>query len=624
MRAHRILSFSVLAILAILASAISLRADSDDPPGRAARLSFLSGNVSFEPSGETEWNDATLNYPLTAGDRLYADRNGKAEFEIGNVAVRLSGGTDASITNLTDQLFQLGLAEGVLRLRAYSLLQGNTIEIDTPNAALNVLSAGNYRIETYPDENTTFVTVTSGELEIDGADFSQTLHAGEAAKVSGTGMVPVRVAPSGVDSFDDWCRDRDNRFQSSKSVSYVGTYTPGYYDLDQYGTWETVSEYGPVWYPVAIPAGWAPYRFGRWAWVEPWGWTWVGVEPWAFCPFHYGRWVMIGPRWAWVPGPVVTTFPVYSPALVAFVGGPGFAIGIGGPPVAWFPLGPREPFFPWYHHSDHYLERVNVTNVRNVVNIREVINVRNTEEIHYVNRQVATTAVPAEAFRRGEMVDRAAVKVDAATASRARVVPHPEVTPERTTIAAGAPPAHPPIESARPAMPYRAPSAGVRVPQERPRVNVPQPRNPGAAANSGGAFGTTAGTNASPPVQRPAPPRRAEENVPSQPLPNTPANVPPPMQRPTPPPHPAENVPPLVTHSAPPANVPPFEARRPAMEEHPGRPLEPAQVDNVRRGEPAGPMHDREMPPHASPPPQRAPAPSGGRPPGDANRRDQR
>jgi hypothetical protein len=34
--------------------------------------------------------------------------------------------------------------------------------------------------------------------------------------------------------------------------------------------------------------------------------------------------------------------------------------------AAWFPLGPGEPFIPWYDYSPGYLRQVNVTNVRNV------------------------------------------------------------------------------------------------------------------------------------------------------------------------------------------------------------------------------------------------------------------
>ena len=150
-------------------------------------------------------------------------------------------------------------------------------------------------------------------------------------------------------------------------------------------------DYGPVWVPTGVAVGWAPYRFGHWVWIAPWGWTWVEDEPWGFAPFHYGRWVSVGGVWGWVPGPVAVR-PVYAPALVAWVGGtPGFSfsvsIGAGGG-IGWFPLGPREVFVPGYRVSDAYVTRVNVTNT--VVERTTVINVyhNNVTNITYVNQRV--------------------------------------------------------------------------------------------------------------------------------------------------------------------------------------------------------------------------------------------
>ena len=171
----------------------------------------------------------------------------------------------------------------------------------------------------------------------------------------------------------------------------MGPAVPGGEDLDTYGQWSNEPGYGAVWYPANVPPDWVPYRNGHWAFIEPWGWTWVEAEPWGYAPFHYGRWAHIGPIWAWVPGPVVVR-PVYAPALVAFVGGPGFGIGIGVGVQAWFPLGPREPFMPWYHYGPNYIREVNVVNVTNVTNI------------HYVNREVAVTAVSGDVFRGGQPV----------------------------------------------------------------------------------------------------------------------------------------------------------------------------------------------------------------------------
>ena len=46
----------------------------------------------------------------------------------------------------------------------------------------------------------------------------------------------------------------------------------GYQDLDANGQWSTLPDYGPVWIPTAVASDWAPYQFGHWAYIEPWGW----------------------------------------------------------------------------------------------------------------------------------------------------------------------------------------------------------------------------------------------------------------------------------------------------------------------------------------------------------------
>ncbi|MDL2717753.1 MAG: hypothetical protein PT977_08365, partial [Acidobacteriota bacterium] len=91
---------------------------------------------------------------------------------------------------------------------------------------------------------------------------------------------------------------------------------------------------------------------GRWIWQDPWGWTWVSDEPWGWAPYHYGRWVTRASRWYWVPVAPNVRHVTYAPALVAFVGGgPGWSASVsigGGGYVGWFPLGPRDPFVPWW------------------------------------------------------------------------------------------------------------------------------------------------------------------------------------------------------------------------------------------------------------------------------------
>ncbi len=224
------------------------------------------------------------------------------------------------------------------------------------------------------------------------------------------------------DDFERWAFDRDRREDHSQSANYVSPEMTGYEDLDDNGSWSYAGNYGAVWYPTNVPAGWAPYRFGHWVWVAPWGWTWVDEASWGFAPFHYGRWCQIGPRWAWLPGPAAVR-PVYAPALVAFVGGGGgFHLSAsfgGGAGVAWFPLGPGEVFVPAYHVSRAYVNQVNVTNT--VVNVTKVTNVYNTyntttvnnttvNRITYVN-QTNVTAVSRDTFVNARPVSRNVVAV---------------------------------------------------------------------------------------------------------------------------------------------------------------------------------------------------------------------
>jgi len=542
-------------------------ADQGDPPARVARLSVIQGKLSFQPAGESQWSEVSVNRTVSTGDRLYTDQQSRAELEVGSFAVRLSETTDLTVANLNDQLLQLGLGQGSIRVSVYDLPPNNTVEIDTPNGALTLEQNGSYRVDIAPDGNSTFVTVIAGRLEVTGGDLRQDVGAGRTVQLTGTGPIAVAsAARPQPDDFDRWCADRDRRIEQYRSAKYVSRDVPGAEDLDEYGTWRNEPEYGPVWVPARVAPDWVPYRVGHWAWIEPWGWTWVDDEPWGFVPFHYGRWAHLGPIWCWVPGPVVVR-PVYAPALVAFVGGGGFHIGIGIGIQAWFPLGPREPFVPWYHYGPTYLHQVNVTNVRNV-NITNI----NVTNINYANRGVATTAVSGDAFRGGRSVSQSMVRVNQHDLAQARVIPHPDVTPARTAVFGGRNVAAPPVRA-----------ASVTRPEAGARGQAPAARSYPTAAPSGsrstpptsGRFGVPAG-NSPTTVARPAPSTAGRFAGP----PSTPPRA-------------------FVTRNPVPQQSVPFTNREPALSSHPGRPLEPQQVQNLRKGQAAGPMKDREVIPHA-------------------------
>src|SRR4029077_8056721 len=220
-------------------------------------------------------------------------------------------------------------------------------------------------------------------------------------------------------------------------------------DLDDNGEWRDVPDYGHVWFPTHVVAGWAPYRYGHWVWVAPWGWTWVEDEPWGFAPFHYGRWAEVGGGWCWVPGPVVVR-PVYAPALVVFVGGPRFGASLsfgGGGGVAWFPLGPREVYVPPYRTSVRYVQNVNVTNttvnVTNVTNVYNNVTVNNTtvNKITYMhqNNVAAVTAVSHDTFVNARPVAASNVRVDARQMQTAEIQRTVAVAPVQKSVVGAAP-----------------------------------------------------------------------------------------------------------------------------------------------------------------------------------------
>ena len=453
-----------VALAALLFAAERAAADDDDPPSRVARLAYTSGNVSFNPAGTDDWVAAVVNRPMTTGDKLWSDDGSRAELHLDSAVMRLSDHTGFSFLNLSDEITQLRLTEGTLYLRVRRLGNDETFEVDTPNLAFSILRPGRYRINVNEAGDATIVTVRDGQGEVTGGGSAYTVHAREEGFFNGTDQLDADIERirENEDDFDQWCSERDLRDDHSVSSRYVSDDVVGYEDLDEYGGWRAVPEYGNVWFPHTVVVGWAPYRYGHWVWISPWGWTWVDDEPWGFAPFHYGRWVAVGGVWGWVPvapRPAVVTVayvrPVYAPALVAWVGGAHWGVGVavGGAPaagVAWFPLGPRDVYCPSYHVSQTYVTNVNVsnttiinrtqvTNVYNNVYVNKTVNVTN---VTYQNQTApnAVTAVSHQAFVSAQPVHNNMIRVGQKEFASAPVAPiAPAVAPEqRSVLGAGA------------------------------------------------------------------------------------------------------------------------------------------------------------------------------------------
>jgi hypothetical protein len=647
-----LLGFALLLILPGVTRAQDADQQDADPPSRVARLNFIQGSISFQPAGTSDWVDANPNRPLTTGDQLWVDQDSRGELHLGGSVLRIAGQTAVSFLNLTDQAVQIQVAQGSADLRVLHLEDNESYEIDTPNLAFSILRPGEYRIDVNADGTSSVVNVVNGDGEVTAGGQAYNVARGQQYSFSGTDEVSYDAeALPQPDDFQQWNFQRDQREDKMASAQYVSRDVIGYEDLDDNGSWRDDPTYGHVWFPRGVAVGWAPYHDGHWAFVAPWGWTWVEDEPWGFAPFHYGRWAIVGGGWGWVPGPVpvvgaVYVRPVYAPALVAFVGGGGFAasielggaVGVG---VAWFPLGPRDVWVPSYHVSEGYMTRVNVTNTR-IVNRTEIVNVYNTTVINrntnvavnrtyqYQSSPGAVTAVSKTAFQNGEPVRKAAVQVNAQEVQRARVVQTAAVAPTPRAVAGPNPSAKPSSRppatlASRPVVTKMAPSArAIPVGQTKPAPRTAyrsmanaKPATSQPPAKTGAPNEPTA--NRPPAAQPTAPANRAEApagtNEPPARVNQPPARTNEPAARENQPPARANEAQPNRSAPPPSRTEPPVRTNEPparANEAAPNKPTPPPS-----RTQP--PVHENQPPAHKSEAPAEKPAPNRTPPPAREN-----
>jgi len=373
-----------------------------DPPARVGRLSFTSGPVSLQAPGDTDWSTAPVNYPVSNGTNLWVDPAGPAEIEIGPDRITLGGGTELDVTSLDDAVMGFNLPQGSMLIRLGALNRGEQVQIGTPRGLVQLTKVGRYRIDAGNDNEPTRITVLEGEAQLIEDSSSPAIRAGQAAVLPGGDQVSVsmeRASPSDLDRFAEGREPK--RRVTTASAPPVSPQMTGVAELSQYGQWEAEPSYGQVWYPADVPQDWAPYSYGHWAWISPWGWTWIDDAPWGFAPFHYGRWVHASRGWGWYPGPAVAR-PVFAPALVVFLGTPTrYSAGVRGPGVAWAPLAPREAYVPPFRTSAQFRVQINLGQTRSVVAPRAPRNVQFAVEQSHARQPIFR---PAEAPRQAPRV----------------------------------------------------------------------------------------------------------------------------------------------------------------------------------------------------------------------------
>jgi hypothetical protein len=400
----------LLGLVCLMTSAGSWAAD--DPPGRVGRVALLEGQVWLREPGATEWTELHRNRPLTTGDRLSTERGARVEVQIGSSTLRMDEDSDLEVYRLDDERVDLMLHDGKAAVRVREPEVAAEFSLRTADGSFLPRGPGFLRLDR--DPRSTLAAVFQGEWQFDGRDSSLSLAAGQRAEFwvdPGDRATHYSWAKPSNDDFDRWVRLEDSRETqrlAQQQQRYLSPEMTGANDLNQYGRWEQHPEYGAIWSPLQVQADWAPYRYGHWAYVRPWGWTWVDDAAWGFAPFHYGRWVNWRGRWCWTPGQYVRR-PVYAPAMVAWVGQGGVSVSVSlgqrpGGMVGWVPLAPREIYYPSYTTSVTYVQNVNVYRGR----VPERVAPSPGQPVMYTNRGVpgGVTMVSADVLAQRQPVNR--------------------------------------------------------------------------------------------------------------------------------------------------------------------------------------------------------------------------
>ena len=359
---------------------------------RVVRISLLGGDVSLRRAGSKEWEKATLNLPLVEGDRLATGAGARVEIQIdARNFVRLGEYATLDIVTLREEGVALSLPEGTATLRLARFDNDREyFEIDAPKTTLAAEQKGAYRLDVAQNGNVRVTVRDGGRARLYSETSGFTLRDGRSAELvysnsSEDGDWELSAART-TDEWDTWVSERESylaaRLRHENRDRYYDNSVWGAEELDSYGDWVNTSDYGYVWRPHVTVINnyhdWAPYRYGHWRWVPPYGWTWVGDEPWGWAPYHYGRWVYVNNYWCWAP----RGYAYYGrrswwrPALVAFVSF--------GDNVCWYPLG--------YHHRDprsNYYRRA-----------RDQYRVHNPDRVNPIYQR-AVTMMPARELGKG-------------------------------------------------------------------------------------------------------------------------------------------------------------------------------------------------------------------------------
>jgi len=305
---------------------------------RYARVGDYDGNVQVQLQAADDWQAAQRNLPLREMSWLRTEGPSRVEVELDDGSVlRLGPDSLAELSDYTrlstgQRITLISLDHGLAYFTGAA--GGNdAMVVALPGAQVTIHQGARLRFEAR--DAWSQIAASDGVARFSSPTAEFDLNAGQMVKVDPAHPARFflnREIPS-LET-DRWCDERDKVLLSSTSAAHVPALSYGFADLDAYGVWVQTGDFGAVWRPKA-PAGWAPFRNGRWLWYEGLGYTWIGDDAWGWLPYHYGRWMLLeGTGWVWAPG----ESDVFKPGEVYWLKSAKL--------VGWGPLGPGESWKP--------------------------------------------------------------------------------------------------------------------------------------------------------------------------------------------------------------------------------------------------------------------------------------
>jgi hypothetical protein len=306
----------VLGLALFLAGTDALNAQQQpDPNVRAARLSFVEGDVQLSQGNQIIADPALANTPVFEGTEITAKDDGKAElqFDDGSV-VRISPNSSLKVAALrqdggaskAELLLQTGLA--YFELQGDTSASGMVVHFGESAVTASGFTVLRISLDNPPGE----LAVFSGNVHLDrGNTLSLDLRGGESLALNATDPNLYNLAETiEPDSWDAWNADRDQELSSqgaartAASGSAPNSNNPAWGDLDANGNWYNVPGQGYVWSPAEAASGsWDPYGCGNWVWTPQFGYIWVSCEQWGYLPYSSGYWNYYDAfGWGWTPG----------------------------------------------------------------------------------------------------------------------------------------------------------------------------------------------------------------------------------------------------------------------------------------------------------------------------------